>query len=372
MKKIIFLPIFFILFIIVIFTFYILKELNYQVSPISNTEFKSIVLTNTHKDKLFKETAESNPYVFGWEGDTVYYKDVLGNTFAYNAATGEKRSKTINKQYFKQEMTKCNYTSLPTFYDHAIRRNQWDDQDVKVLLDGCKAASNNGTVLEAWMLITSELFEGPRRILVIKKDNREIIIDERRLFADATISEDGKYLALTLSDPVEREYPPPDFNTPTNIFIISLDQSNTCQPPQVNWTKQNMGEVNLDVIGKVEKKDEQVFQIKFLKSNKFWDESDTFTQRGQTIPVYRVAGDEKINEGDTVLVRVNHIYWDANYVTKIGECSWTYKTLQASSIIPSNFDLGIVAIESLKNSFGLIILLPFLIAFILIKLAKTK
>lgn len=180
----------------------------------------SLVLTHTTLAQLsrpgeaieliFDETV-SNPYIYGWDGDDLYYKDALNRDFVLLAGkTKAKRIKIDNPQFLKQEKQSgiCDPNNKPNYkttnYPGDLNR-------------ACYTIEQAGIKIESWIYEIKDLLTTSMGYLVIIKDGKKYIFNEPRTLSDLVISASGKYLALTISDPVSY----PGFDA-TNVQVIEL------------------------------------------------------------------------------------------------------------------------------------------------------
>jgi len=135
-----------------------------------------------------------------------------------------------------------------------------------------------------------------------------------------------------------------------------MDKNQDCQPPSSTLTfgKQYMGDYqNLKMVGTVKDKKEDVLEITYQGSNKFWDESDIFSVNGETILVYLPENAQNIQIGEKVLVQINGMYWDLKHERNVGNgnCLWTMSVLSTNKIEPYTFDYSIEATEAVQSYF---------------------
>ena len=188
--------------------------------PIEINGKKSLVLTHTTLSQLFQpkevlglvfNETNRNPYIYGWSEDDLYYKNAFNQDFVLLA--GEKKPKKIkvdHPQFLKQEekSEKCDPDNIP---DYKVKNYPGN------IYDACFVIEQTGIRIESWMYEFKNLLAINVRHLVIIKDGRKYIFNQPRKLSDLVISESGKYLALTISDPINY----PGFDA-TNIQVIEL------------------------------------------------------------------------------------------------------------------------------------------------------
>ncbi len=191
--------------------------------PITYDGRQSIILTRTVFQQLFRvdefanllfSESNHNPYVFGWQGEVMYFKDGWGKTYAWTESTGVRATKIQNLQLLRQveNYGDCNPVNRPT-YSEKLNNFPGGIDSIK-----CSSYVQNNVRVELWPLERNNiLYFGINRI-VIDKDLQKIVIDEPRLVTDVTISENGEYVTITAStfrDGV-------DGFSPTDVYVLRL------------------------------------------------------------------------------------------------------------------------------------------------------
>jgi hypothetical protein len=145
-----------------------------------------------------------------------------------------------------------------------------------------------------------------------------------------------------------------------------MTETHSCQPRNPEWTRQGTTDLDYEMVGRLISKKDEVLEIKYLKSNKFWDESDTFSLYGENVLVYRLDGDNGVSIGDDVLVSITGQYSDPKHErisTSDGDgCIWFYRVLEAKQIEPYKFSFKVEFTEFLKSGSAILVLGFFAIA----------
>lgn len=181
-------------------------------------------LTHTHSDmaksfqilNIISNEQTNNPYVYGWSGDILYYKDTFGKQHSFNVKTKETKSEKIsNPQFLRQSLEKCN-DMLPTGYE------QVKPEILNGVKTWCYAYSQGGTTIEVWPYADEQLVYNFSRILVLyPKDPQKRKVLEPATISDVVISENGKYMAIT-----SNRCKGVCAFVPTDIFVIDLQKGN--------------------------------------------------------------------------------------------------------------------------------------------------
>jgi len=194
-----------------------------QPVPFEYGSQKSQILTRTNILQLtkpdgwfglmFNESSHSNPYIFGFEGNDLYFKDALGRVFAFRSNTQVVEQVNVEKyDFLRQDELKgeCNPDTMPDYHDSFYEQ----------IPDWCYSITQANVKIDAWPYLreeTGSVAFGARH-LVITKDNQTSIIHESRDITDIVISEDGEYLAITAARPKNS----PGSFEPTDIHLLKL------------------------------------------------------------------------------------------------------------------------------------------------------
>ena len=188
--------------------------------PILLSGNKSLILTNTNYQQLFSPSgfanlffneSVSNPYVYGWDGDDLFFKDSRGNN--YKLLAGEQKPEQIDledPQFIRQEIIKneCDKANSPG-YQAGSEEIAWEL---------CYSVTQGDVTIEAWPYESPNSLALGARHLVILKGTEKMTISESRDISDLVISENGNYLAITAARPLSY----PGSFEPTDIHIIKL------------------------------------------------------------------------------------------------------------------------------------------------------
>lgn len=192
-------------------------------TPMKYGSGESITLTSTSLQQLQKPTeyfnlffdeSDKNPYVFGWDNDTLYFKDGWNTAYSWNAQNKKIMKVTISDpQFLRQTKSSenCNKANRPNY--ETIKNYPGGIDAIE-----CRRFQQGSTIAEVWPLAMEDRLSFTNHRLVIQHADKKLIIDEPRLVSDVVISPDEKYVAVTASNPAGF----PNSFASTNIHVIEL------------------------------------------------------------------------------------------------------------------------------------------------------
>jgi len=191
--------------------------------PIQANNASSTILTNTVLSQLlspkdyfyllFSESA-SNPYVYGWEGGTLYYTDGWGHQYMWDENTDQSQRVQLKEPKFhKQERVRhnCNLENKPNY-------EYFNNFPGGIESIGCTAYIQGNVKVELWPMAVGDLLSFGAKHIAIEYNDHKIMINELRIISDIVISEDEQSIAIVASNP--QVYP--DGFAPTDIHVLTL------------------------------------------------------------------------------------------------------------------------------------------------------
>lgn len=184
---------------------------------------ESLVLTNTSLEQLQRpsecfnllfDESNNNPYVFGWDGDTLYFKNGWNTAYSWNVQDKKTISVTLDNPQFLRQTTSsenCNPANRPNY--------ETLDYPGGIDTIPCKKFQQGSTTVEIWPVAMGEILSLTNYMIAIEHADKKIIIDEARLVSDVVISENGKYVAITASNPAGF----PNSFAATDVHVIELE-----------------------------------------------------------------------------------------------------------------------------------------------------
>lgn len=214
--------------LLILYSFFALAAFRTQPEPYHFEGHRTVALTNARQlqllnpfeypSLLFRESSH-NPYTYGWEKDTLYFEDRWGRNYKWSDMDNPpEKIKAVfveDPRFLRQpkQFDNCNLAHRPNYSD-AMKKSYPGGID-KI---GCYFYSQGNVKVELWPLEVGDILAVQYRRVVIEYNGKTLISDEPRLISDVAISESGKYVAITASQP--QEYA--ESFAATDIYVIEL------------------------------------------------------------------------------------------------------------------------------------------------------